>query len=305
MFKATGNAKYNDVLERTLYNSILSSVSLSGTEYFYTNPLKADEDLPFKLRWPNKREEFISLSNCCPPNIVRTIGKVNNYAYSVSENGVWVNLYGANSLSTTLPDGSNVKLNQATDYPWEGKVNFTMNEVPDREMSVYLRIPEWADGVKLKVNGKQAQDVELKAGNYAEVKRSWSEGDEITLNLSLEAKLVEAHPMVESNINQVAVQRGPMVYALESVDLPEGVNMENVVLPADIKFNTEKITIDQMEMVSLKGKASIIKEPDWGNSLYRELPESNPKKKEIKLIPYYAWANRGSSDMTVWLPVSR
>ena len=155
MFLASGEAKHIDVLELALYNSVLSGVSLSGTDFSYTNPLRQSKVAPVKLRWSGGRVPFVT-SFCCPPNVARTIAEVNGYAYGKSDNAIWVNLYGSSSLDTKLANGSHVRLEQHTDYPWDGRVRITIAECPAEPMELRLRIPGWARSATLEVDGEPA-----------------------------------------------------------------------------------------------------------------------------------------------------
>jgi len=256
------------------------------------------------LRWPKERTSYISCF-CCPPNTVRTLCEVHNYCYSVSDSGIWFHLYGGNQLSTTLPNGMNIRLTQASDYPWDGKIAVKLDEVSEEKVfSLYFRIPTWCSGAQLTVNG-QPVNIPLKSGSYAEINRKWTKGDIILLNLDMETQLIESNPLVEETRNQVAVRRGPLVYCLESVDVESGHAIDAILLPADIKLTPRKMEIENSPIVCLEGKAEVISDnTSWGDTLYR------PMKKEkqtisIRLIPYYAWGNRGKGEMTVWMPVSR
>jgi len=302
MLQLTGNAKYAEVMELALYNSVLSGISLNGRNFLYTNPLAQSDNLPFKQRWSKDRVPYISLSNCCPPNVVRTIAEVSNYAYSISDKGIWFNLYGSNKVATKLVDGSKVSLEQTTNYPWDGNIQFLINETGTKAYSLFFRIPSWTSRAKLSINGKELA-VKLTAGNYAEVNRAWKKGDQISLILPMEATLIESNPLVEENRNQVAVKRGPIVYCLESNDLP-GKSIFNAFIPSAIQFNPKAITIDGASMMSLEGEAKIVENQNWDNVLYRPINKSNTNA-PIKLIPYFAWGNRGHSEMSVWLPLSR
>jgi uncharacterized protein len=302
MLQITGEAKYADVMELALYNSVLSGISLDGKKFLYTNPLSFSDDLPFQQRWSKDRVPYISLSNCCPPNVVRTIAEVSNYAYGVSEKGLWLHLYGGNSLSTHLEDGSEIALNQVSNYPWDGDVKLTVQKSPAKPFSMFLRIPGWAKDAKISVNG-QVQNLAITSGTYLEINRQWKKGDQLELILPMEAKLVEANPLVEETRNQVAVKRGPVVYCLESVDLPKQ-SIFNVFVPSDIQFSTDQLTIEGAPITGLSGIAKLVERGDWKNVLYREV-SSTPKPVNIRLVPYFAWGNRGHSEMSVWLPVSR
>jgi DUF1680 family protein len=302
MLQLTGDAKYADVMELALHNSVLSGISLNGKNFLYTNPLAQSEDLPFKQRWSKDRVPYISLSNCCPPNVVRTIAEVSDYAYSVSEKGLWLNLYGGNKVNTKLADGSGISLDQVTNYPWDGNIKVTINATNNKTYSLFLRIPGWASGATISVNGKLLA-IKPISGSYAEVSRAWKKGDVIELVLPMEATLVEANPLVEENRNQVAIKRGPIVYCMESADLP-GKRIFNTVIPSNITLQPKPIIIDGASMMALEGEAKLVEDKTWSNVLYRPVSTTNTAQ-TIRLIPYFAWGNRGHSEMSVWLPLSR
>ncbi|MCD0489379.1 glycoside hydrolase family 127 protein [Pedobacter sp. MC2016-14] len=302
MLQITGDAKYADVMELALHNSVLSGISLDGKKFLYTNPLSYSDDLPFQQRWSKDRVPYIGLSNCCPPNVVRTIAEVGDYAYSISDKGLWFNLYGGNKINTKLNDGSKVSLSQETNYPWDGNIKIQVKETGNKAYSMFFRIPGWTANAQLKVNGK-TESINLTPGTYAELNRKWKKGDQVELVLPMEAQLVESNPLVEENRNQVAVKRGPIVYCLESPDLP-GKRIFNVFIPSGINLKATPINIDGANMMSLEGNAQLIENKDWKNVLYRPLNQSNITT-PIKLVPYFAWGNRGHSEMSVWLPVSR
>ncbi|MBN1509178.1 MAG: glycoside hydrolase family 127 protein [Sedimentisphaerales bacterium] len=301
MLGITGQARFADTLEQVLYNGLLSTISLDGKKFLYRNTLCQVDDLPFELRWSHRREPYISCF-CCPPNIVRTIAEVAAYAYSLSDNGVWVNLYGSNMLSTRLPDGSTVRLAQRTDYPWDGTVRITIGEAPTTEFSVFLRVPGWTRDAAVRVNG-QPVGRSLEPGRYYEMKRRWSQGDRVELILPMTTELIEAHPLVEEARNQVAVRRGPVVYCLESADLPAGVGIQEVALSPAADFSNQFDPDLLGGITVLAGQAQHLAGGDWGSALYREISREPPKPADIRLIPYYAWGNRGDSEMTVWIPL--
>ncbi|WP_353134675.1 glycoside hydrolase family 127 protein [Pseudopedobacter sp.] len=303
MLQLEGDAKYADVMELALYNSVLSGISLDGKRFLYTNPLSYSDNLPFKQRWSKERVEYIKLSNCCPPNTVRTIAEVSNYAYSISDKGVYVNLYGSNNLSTKLEDGSVIKLTQQTEYPWEGRVAITVSESKKSPFSIFMRIPGWANSAKVSINGKSV-NADIKSGQYLELNRNWKKGDQIVLNLPMEADLIESHPFVEETRNQIVVKRGPIVYCAESVDMPTNVSVFSITVPSTIKLNPKKVKIDNSDIVALEGEA-ILADNNWNNTLYKKVSDEKQSVK-LKLIPYYAWGNRGhTSEMTTWIPFSR
>lgn len=302
MLQITGDAKYADVMELALHNSILSGISLNGKNFLYTNPLAQSDNLPFKQRWSKDRVPYISLSNCCPPNVVRTIAEVSDYVYSVSDKGLWFNLYGGNKLTTKLEDGGQISITEETNYPWNGNIKITLNETSGKAYSMFFRIPGWVLEPEIRINGK-LQLIQLPPGKYAELNRAWKKGDVIELILPMKAQLIESNPLVEENRNQVAVKRGPIVYCLESKDF-QGKSIFNAVIPSSIILKATPITIDGAEMMSLEGNAKLRAKTDWSNLLYAPISKTN-ETIPIKLVPYFAWGNRGHTEMSVWLPLSR
>lgn len=302
MFLLTGDSKYADIVELALYNSVLSGISMDGTKFFYTNPLASTANYPYHLRWEGGRVPYISKSNCCPPNTVRTIAEISSYMYSMGDDGLYINMYGGNTLSAKMKDGSPIELEQVTNYPWDGKIVITINEITAKQTSIFLRIPGWCRNAAIKINGKPIlQTIKLNA--YNELERAWKAGDKIELNLDMLATLLESNPLVEETRNQVTIKRGPVVYCLESVDLP-GQNVFDVVIPASIKLQPLPMKIDNGNIMALTGDAKLLENNEWKNKLYKEV-NTTTKPVKIKLIPYYAWANRGKTDMTVWMPLMR
>jgi uncharacterized protein len=304
MLQISGDAKYADIIELELYNGILSGISLNGNNFFYTNPLAASDDYPYNMRWSGGRVPYIRLSNCCPPNTVRTIAEVSDYAYSLTGKGLYVNLYGANVLDTKFENGTALKLTQQTNYPWDGAVTFTVGKIQSSVFSFFLRIPEWCSNASLFVNGKPST-IKLISGQYAELSGNWKAGDVINLNLPMEVKLMTSNPLVEENRNQVAVKRGPLVYCAESVDLPAGKKISSASIPLHTKWTTETVTIDNSKVQALKANVNWTVNENWDKKLYQPVTKTTPQSGVLKLIPYYAWANRGHSEMAVWMPVSR
>lgn len=300
MFLVTGESKYIDILETALYNSVMSSVSLDGTEFFYTNPMRMSEEFPYTLRWPKERTRYISCF-CCPPNTVRTLAEVQEYAYSIDKSSIWVNLYGGSNFETELKEGEKIKISQKTEYPWEGKISFRIDAMNTKDaFSINLRIPSWSDSYKLLVNS--TDEKLIPENGYLKINRKWKKGDKIELSLELKAKLMEANPLVEESRNQTAVQRGPIVYCLEGVDIQGNSSIDDIIIPANINFQAEKDMIAGYPVYVLKAKAKSNAQQSWKNTLYREV-NNDLKDVNIKLIPYYAWGNREKTDMTVWMPI--
>lgn len=302
MFLATGEARFMDVAELALYNSVLSGMSLDGTNFFYTNPLRVTDPLPVELRWSRERKPFLS-SFCCPPNLVRTIAGSSQFAYAKSADTIWLNLYGASELETELSGVGRVKLAQETEYPWSGRVRIKLLNAPEREFALKLRIPAWAKAASMRVNLRPAENTSrpTSAAAYHEVRCAWKSGDIVDLDLQMDAELMEANPLVEETLGQVAVKRGPVVYCLESVDLPVGIDPLQISLPTDIKLRARYDQRLLGGVVVLEGTGLARTNAGWNGQLYRELQPAQPTPTKLRLIPYCVWANRGPSEMSVWL----
>jgi hypothetical protein len=280
----------------------MAGVGLDGTRFFYTNTLRQLDRMPVEdLRWPRQREPYISCF-CCPPNLVRTVAEVGGYAYGRDADGVWVHLYGGNTLRTTLEGGGRLGLSQETDYPWDGRIRLNVTEAPTREVGIRLRVPGWARDAAMTINGAPSPR-RPEPGAYALVRRVWSPGDVVELTFPMPARLMRAHPLVEEARNQVAIRRGPLVYCVESPDLPEGVRVQDVTIPRGIALEPRFDPGLLGGVTVLEGRASAVREPDWTGSLYRELAEAPARPFALRLIPYFAWGNRGQSEMSVWLPL--
>jgi DUF1680 family protein len=257
MLQMKGEARFADIMELALYNSILSGISLDGTRFFYTNPLAASDDFPYILRWSagkyKERQSWISCF-CCPPNVFRMIAEAQQQAYLLSSKGVWVNLYGSNRLTTYLKNPNRVQLQQTTDYPWDGLIRLEWLNAPKDTVSLYLRIPSWCPHPQVRVNGKTLL-MDQQTGSFLELRRLWKTGDRIELNLPMEVRLMEANPLVEESRNQMAVMRGPLVYCLESVDLPAAVRLQDILLPAHTTFKLVRDNWKGSPVVCLEAQA--------------------------------------------------
>ena len=305
MLAVTGDAGYADLFEQTLYNGVLPGISLEGKHYFYVNALKKLHDFKWPMRWSRTREANIPVSFCCPPNVVRIITQMHNYVYALSADTVWVNLYAASTLDTAWLDGSRIKLRQETDYPWSGAVKVVVDEAPAREVTLKLRVPGWlSEGATLRVNGSPVA-VAIKPGTYLDVKRTWRTGDTVDFVLNFKPELWEANPLVEETVNHVAVKYGPLVYCVESNDLPEGVTVRDVVIQSGVEpvfsFRQEQLADTRVGTLTLPAFARS-SQPWSDQELYRPTTRRAPRPFSLKVVPYYAWGNRGDTEMSVWLP---
>lgn len=306
MLSISGDAKHADIIETVIHNSALSGVSADGTHYFYTNPLRRSHGVSTTVfgqvgtNAANNRQSYLECF-CCPPNLMRTLAKLPGWAYSLSDNGVTVNLYGGNELNTHLMDGSVFKLKQETQYPWEGLIQLTIDQAKSEAFDIQLRIPGWAESASLKVNGADA-GVEVASGTYAVIKRQWKAGDVITLDLPMKVDFMEGLALIEEVRNQVAIKRGPVVYVAETPDLPKDTGILDVYISSKAKFVPKYQPELLNGLTTLQGELLIRK--DQPNKMYEKMtpPVFTPYK--TQLIPYYAWSNRAKdTEMSVWLPV--
>ena len=290
MFQTTGDGKYIDNIENELYNGILSGISLDGKDFFYTEALRRTKEFPYVMRWPKHRQHYITCF-CCPPNTLRTLCQAQEYAYAVKDDMLYVNLYGQNTLTT-----KDLEVEQTTDYPWDGKITLTIKKAKKLQ-TVQLHKPNWCNHYSVTVNGEPAD---------LTITRKWKKGDVVELRLDMPVRLIEANPLVEEAKNQVAVMRGPVVYCLEGQDIQGGHRINDIVIPADIQLKEVPMTLEGHSFTALEGDALLANQQPWDNqTLYRELTRPNRQAVRIRLIPYYAWDNRGIQDMSLWLPLAK
>ena len=300
MFMLHGDAKYIDVLERSLYNAVLSGISLDGKEFFYPNVLSCDENGAERSEWFN--------CSCCPSNLSRFIPSIPGYVYATSDAGVYVNLYGANQAGITLGNGKRIDMSQKTSYPWEGNIELTVTPESKQEFSIMLRIPGWVDNrpvpsdlytymnadekkIVIKING-EVQNAPIEKG-YAVLARKWEPGDVIQLTLPMEVHKNKANDKVEADINHLSVERGPIVYCAEFADNNGAVlnyvlksGDEFAVSPAPALFDGVNLLKGHVDRVVADKNYEVIKSV----------------KDSLTLIPYYARSHRGNGEMTVWFP---
>lgn len=299
LLNITGDPRHADVLEKVIYNSALSPISLDGEHYFYTNPLRRIDGIPPSHRHDAERWSH-AMGFCCPPNVVRTIPKISGWAYSQTDKGIAVNLYGGNELSTHLPDGSELVLKQETGYPWEGNVKISLEKCKNTPFEILLRIPEWADGSSILVNGERS-DLAALPGTYVKIERKWKKGDILELTMPMDIRFIEGNPLIEEVRNEAALQRGPIVYCLESADLPPGTDMLEVYLALGTKLIPEYQPELLGGVTAIKGKVFLRHVNE--NGLYHEIEKPEWKQVNAGFVPYFAWGNRGPGEMTVFMPV--
>jgi DUF1680 family protein len=304
MFLMTGDAKYMDVFERSLYNGVLSGVSLSGDRFFYPNPLEYDGQAKNNHGFAGRAPWFGCA--CCPPNVLRTLASLGDYVYATQGDKLFVNLYAQGSATATV-SGNKVKLEQTTEYPWDSKIKLRVSPEQSATFTVNVRIPGWVEGKplpsdlysyddatpakwSLRVNGKRVSTP--RQNGFATLTRDWKAGDEITLDFPMPVRRVAGNAKIAATKNQVALERGPIVYAFEGVDNDGSVF--DAVLPASAKIKPEYradllcgvtvLNITKAQRVALNKAGKV-----------------TTQSATLTAIPYAAWANRGLSPMGVWL----
>jgi DUF1680 family protein len=299
MFLLHEDARYVDVLERTLYNALLAGVSLDGTLFFYDNPLESNGE--------HQRSPWFKCA-CCPSNVVRLLPSLPGYVYAQRADTIYANLFVESTADIVLDDGRTVRLEQQTRYPWDGKVRITVHPQSSSRLTIKVRIPGWArneavtgnlysfigsppEPATLTVNGEPA-GTGIERG-YATLEREWRPGDVIELNLPMPVRRIVAGDRVEADRGKVAWQCGPIVYCLEWPDNP-GLDLRKLRLSDTTPLEAEFAPDLLGGVVAVKGRAIVEDTLEDGR-----VGESAT---DITAIPYYAWANRGPGQMAVWLP---
>ncbi len=295
----TGESKYIDVLERSLYNGALDGLSLSGDRFFYGNPLAS--------RGQHQRREWFGTA-CCPANIARLVASLGDYIYAKNENGIWVNLF-VGSETRQMIGKNDVLLKQQTNYPWDGKVKLTIDPVKKGKFKVYVRIPGWSRAqpvpgdtyftnfsvvqslMPVKVNSKET--VYEQENGYLVLNREWKKGDIVEFEFNMTPQLVTARKEIKQDEDRVAIQRGPLVYCIEGADNDN--KAWNIIVPETTTFTLADQKVLDEPIVSLRASVPVVTIGADGISIKTE-------NKTITAIPYYVWANRGKNEMQVWLP---
>lgn len=304
MAQAFGEGKYGDYMEKALYNSILSGIDLDGDAYFYTNSLRCQHGLPYQLKWGRHREPYLT-SFCCPPNVVRTLAGTPDKICVPQQGGVAFLLYGAARIALDVESGGRVGFAMRSDYPWDGEIEIEIDSLEGADrFPIALRKPEWASRFAVSVNGEAADGGALGEDGFITLKRAWKVGDTLKLSLPMDVTVVESHPMVEESRNHVAITRGPLVYCLETADLPEDCQVGQIYIDPTTEFTPVTEDIGGSQMSVLKGELWVDSAPAWtGTQLYRPHGTSRFRRIAAKLVPYFAWDNRQQGEMSVWLPI--
>ena len=299
MLLATGESRFADLIERTLYNAILSGVSLAGDLYFYVNPLASNGDVELLSRGGNRRKEW-HLVACCPPNVMRTFAALGHYFATRDGSGLQIHLYGPARIAADLAAGS-VAVRMESTYPWDGKVRLTIEDPGAAPWTLSLRVPAWCKGASATLDGRAVGT--LGAGGYLRTERAWKRGDVVELDMPMPARLTEAHPRIESTRGCVAIERGPLVYCLETADNPDGhvADLEiDTAAPLESTWAPDRLG----GVVLVKATGWAVETRPWANQLYRQVgaPPAARRRVALTAVPYYAWANREPGAMRIWIP---
>jgi hypothetical protein len=288
MLLVTGDARYADLLERTLYNGFLSGHALDGASFFYSNPLHS--------RKGERRHRWNPVA-CCPPNIMRLLASLHQYLATTGDVGVHIHQYATSTIRAVVPDAGPVELAVETGYPWSGSVTVEVVECGETEWTLSLRVPAWARGAS--VDGRPVDP------GYAELTRRWRPGDRVVLELDVSPRLTAPNPRIDAVRGCVAVERGPVVFCLEELDLPAGIEL------ADVAVDSRVAPLDSGPLAQLSGLPSValqglVRDLDgWRHTEYRDLrevPAASAAPMPLLAVPYFAWANRDRGGMRVWIP---
>ncbi|RAV29566.1 glycoside hydrolase family 127 protein [Sinomicrobium soli] len=287
MFNATGDVKYYDIIERSLYNGLISGLSLDGTHFFYPNPLESDGEYPFNQGAVTRKEWFDC--SCCPTNLIRFLPSLPEMIYAKKgDHMLYVNLYASNEAEIDL-NGEKFILSQQTDYPWKGQVNISVRSASETPVTLMLRVPEWCRNTILSGNLYEYEDKrELLpelwvngektgynlSGGYIALKKQWKPGEEIRLNFPMEVRKVRTNDLVAEDQNKTALEYGPVVYAFEEADNPSVMDNLDIAQKFETVYDPD-----------LLGGVNILKGTDNGSVA----------------IPYFTWSNRGAGKMKVWV----
>lgn len=303
MFNIKPNAVYYDVLEKTMLNINLAAISLDGRKFFYENMLRRAKELKYELVWPLTRTEYIT-SYCCPPNLARAIAQSPEYVYSMAQNDIYTIMYGSSRAHIQLEDGTDFMLEQITEYPYDGKITFRIEEVAKNGVcNLQIRIPGWVESGSILYNGIYFDITQKEANSFVSVNIDTNVLNEIQVIFEMPVRMTTSHTMVEENTNQVAIEKGPLVYCVESVDV-QTESIDDIYIPSDVEFEIDEAVIMNRKIQVLKADVLAIDRSDYDRErLYQPMKFNGFVNTKIQLIPYFAWDNREFGEMKVWLPI--
>ncbi len=303
MFNAEMKGQYMDVLEKALYNGVLSGISLDGRSFFYVNPLEVWPEASAKRQDTKHvkpaRQKWFACA-CCPPNVARLLASLGYYAYSQGDDSLYVNLYMGSEIDFSVA-GQNISLAVDSAYPWREEI--TLRVFPEEDSARFtlgLRIPGWCRNPQLALNGQKIAAAANCSDGYVKLDRIWQKGDRLQLILPMPVERIKAHPRVRDAMGKVALQRGPIVYCLEEAD--NGPNLPAIALARDTEWT---VAMENEFLPSgipvIYGKGLRLSDVDWQSALYRPAGEEREENVAIKAIPYFLWSNRQPGEMLVWI----
>jgi len=301
MISIAPKGTYGDVIEKALFNGIISGMSLDGKSFFYVNPLEAVPEASKKDQGKRhvkiERQKWFGCA-CCPPNLARLIASLGNYIHSSTENALYTHLFVGSEAKVKI-SGSDVSIKIETKYPWEESIDIGFSMSAKTKFRYYFRIPGWCRKYSIRLNGDDIAHTCTVENGYALIDREWSGGDKLSLVLEMPVDFVLSNPHVRENIGKTAVMRGPIVYCAEEKDNGTELFRLHAGNPNDVTIKHEKELLEGVTAISFTGR----REKDWeGDDLYGTAGTGFEDKK-IVLVPYYAWANRGAGEMTVWMNI--
>ena len=282
------DARYADIMELALYNGSISGLSLDGSLFFYENPLES-RGRHNRWKWHH--------CPCCPPNIGRMVASIGSRIYGVADDAIAVHLYGDSTARLDV-GGRTVRLTQASRYPWDGTVAIAVDVDAPTAFTLHLRIPGWCRKAALSVNGEAVDLASVTRQGYAAITREWVSGDQLRLDLDMTVEQVRAHPEVRPDAGRIALMRGPLVYCLEGAD--NAINLNRLRVPEQTRFESHFEPDLLHGVVTLSATIEADATADWTGTLYRTEP-TKAEAAPIKAVPYFAWGNRESGEMLVWL----
>lgn len=304
LFLMHGDAKYYDVLERSLYNGLISGVSMDGGTFFYPNPLESDGEYKFSQGACHRQPWFGCA--CCPSNLSRFIPSLPGYVYAIKNRDVYLNLFMSNTANLQI-EGKSVSLKQTTNYPWDGDVQVEVTKASGKAFNMMILIPGWvrnevlpsdlysyADNKKtnysVKINGESIQSSLAKG--YLSIDRKWKKGDRIEIHFDMQPRMVKAHEKVEANKGKVSFEKGPLVYCAEWPD--NNAEIPSILLPEkpEVEVVDKPDMLNGIQELKTQAQSLFINEKGWLET----------RNVTLTLIPYYAWSHRGDGQMAVWLP---
>ncbi|QGH34297.1 glycoside hydrolase family 127 protein [Gracilibacillus salitolerans] len=297
MLQIEAKQTYGDVMEKALYNGVLSGMSLDGKKYFYVNPLEMNPEVT-EYRHDHQHVESERVGwfgcACCPPNIARLLTSLGNYIYTQKENTIYTHLYVGNQTSFQIND-QEVMLTQKTDYPWSGEVSMSLQLDKSDIFTLAFRQPAWSNHIRVMINGTKVKLDTIKDG-YIYLSQQWKDRDEVTIEFDMSVHIVRSNPKVRENAGKVALQRGPIIYCLEEVD--NGSNLHAMKINPREQVTVINSSLDLESVPVIKG-TGVRESASFGLYMFDQEPEEDII--EWQAIPYSYWGNRGKGEMLVWL----